>query len=841
VNARWNEVRRLFVSALELSPGERDTFLERSCGGDDVLRRELRGLLDAHEMLATRDAAVPGAPNEIDAARALALLDAGRTIGPYRIVREVGRGGMGTVYLAERDDQFRKRVAIKVLSRAWESHHTLRRFVEERQILASLEHPNIARLLDGGVAPDGVPYYVLEYVEGSAIDRYCDAHRLTIDERVALFERVCDAVQYAHRNLVIHRDLKPGNILVSEDGGQVKLLDFGIAKVLGSGVAESTLTRPGAAPMTPEYASPEQILGGAVSTASDIYSLGVVLYRLLTGQHPYPQVAGGPNDVAHHVIAAEAERPSVSLGRPPVTERERRDAAPTITEIARTRNTTPERLRRRLAGDLDNIILRALRKEPERRYATVEQLVADLDRHRRGLPVYARPDTWGYRTQKFVRRHRVGVASAVIVTLLSVGFGIVTALQSGRIARERDKAEQVAGFLTALFAISDPGMARGRAVTARELLDQGARRIDEELARQPAARAQMMDAMGRAYLGLGLYDEARRLLESALALRRSIDGPTHPDVAALLFQLAYLRRLEGEFELAATLYRESLAIRRQRLGNDHPDVIDGINGLAFLLRGTGDFVQAESLYRDALGRSRRTFRSPHVILGHTLNGLGASLFGQAKHAESEPYFREALAVYRAVHPEDHPDVDIALYNLATALHGEDRLQDAEPLYRDVLERSRRTLGSEHPLFAIGLVGLGDVLRDAGKYVEAETLLREALKIQRKTLPPRSERTATTLVGLGGVLVDLDRAREGESLLREALAIREAKLAGHWHTGQARSELGAALSALGRQSEAESLLVRGFEEMRAIRGLADRETRAALALLGRHRARVERAK
>jgi len=831
---RWTTVNRLFHEAIALSPEARDVFLAHAGGDDESVASEVRALVAAHDALDGETGPAHTFRSEIDASAALALLDEGRMIGAYRVIGEIGHGGMGTVFLAERNDSFRKRVAVKVLSSSRHTSEALRRFVEERQILASLEHPNIARLLDGGLTAGGIPFYVMEYVDGKAIDRYCDEHRLSIDERLLLFERVCEAVQHAHRHLIVHRDIKPGNILVNEAEGEVKLLDFGIAKVLSGDLAHPTVTRPEARFLTPEYASPEQARGEAVSTASDIYSLGVVLYHLLAGRPPAP--ARHSADASAPLDRPRPERPSLAVKRSSAEDPIGRHAPVTADDIARARNTTPDRLRRRLAGDLDNIVLLALREEPERRYATVEQMVADLRRHRRGLPVHARPDTWGYRSWKFVRRHRGGVAATIAIAALLVGFSAVTTVQSRRLARERDKAEQVARFLTELFAVSDPGVSRGRAVTARELLDRGALRIDAELGGQPEVRAHMKDVIGRAYFGLGLFDQAHAMLDSALALKRAVHGPAHLEVAAVLFQLAYVRRLQGEFASAEPLYRESLAIRRQHLGEYHPDVIDGMNGLAFFLRGRGDFVQSESVYRAALDRGRRTFRAPTVVLATTLNGLGAALFGQGRHDAAEPFFREALGIFRELEGEDHPDVDIALYNLATALHGAGRFLEAEPLYRDVIARSLRSLGGDHPQFAIGLVGLADVLRDQGRHAEAETLFRDALGIQRRSLPPRSERIATTLVGLGRVMTSLGRPGEGELLLRDALAIRENKLdATHWHVAQARRELGATLSVLGRGVEAESLLVRSLEELRERLGPSDRETRAAADLLERHRA------
>ena len=477
---RWKLIEPLLDAALELPLEARGAFLASACG-DPVLRAEVELLLAScarAEGWLTRSAPdlYAGLIAELDTPGAAE----GARIGPYRIVGEAGHGGMGTVYIAERDDdQYRKRVALKVVRGGpGLDSQLVRRFVEERQILASLDHPNIARLLDGGVTGDRSPWFAMEFVGGLPLDRYCDAHRLSIERRLALFLDACNAVQYAHRNLVVHRDLKPSNILVT-DTGEVKLLDFGIAKLLAQSAAadRSPVTQTELRLLTPEYASPEQVRGEPVSTTSDVYSLGVVLFGLLTGGRPH-QHAGRALERA--VLEEEPERPSAVAIRAPV-------------EAAAARGLTPERLRRRLRGDLETIVLMALRKEPERRYLTVEQLAGDLRCYLDGRPVTARRNSWAYRAGKFVARNPGGVAAAIGLTVLLVGFGVVTAAQSARTARERDKAKQLAGFLTELFAAPDPWRNRGQSVTAREMLDSGAVRLDRQLRDQP-------EEIGRAHV-----------------------------------------------------------------------------------------------------------------------------------------------------------------------------------------------------------------------------------------------------------------------------------------------------------------------------------------------------
>lgn len=849
---RFQRADRVFDAALDLPTDERAAFVDGACAGDPELHAAVSRLLRAHERAAeflVAPAIDLAAPLLGDPACALGnrVLPPPERVGSFRIVREVGRGGMGAVYLAERDDaQFRQRVALKLVRADPGTEYLVQRFLEERQILASLEHPHIARLLDGGITPEGLPFFAMEYVEGAPIDRYCDARQLGVDERLKLFLDVCDAVQYAHRNLVVHRDLKPSNILVTEPakpvpetseaeaGGQVKLLDFGIAKLLDPGRAASVgSTIIGARMLTPAYASPEQIRGETVTTASDVYTLGVLLYELLTGCHPAGAPDGPPHEVERRILEQEPERPSAAATR---------SAGP-----AAARGTSPERLRRRLRGDLDTIVLQALRKEPERRYATAEQLAADVRRHLAGLPVGARRDTWGYRAGKFIRRNRLAVAAGGAFVLLLIAASAVTTVQAARIraqaeriSQENEKTEQVAALLTELFTVSDPDRARGRTVTARELLDRGAERVERELAGQPEVEARMLDAMGVAYRGLGAYDSAKTLLERGLAIRRRLHDGDHADIAATTYNLASVLRFRGDFEPAEALFRDALAMRRRLFGAEHPTVVESLNGLGFVLRGRGADAEAESIYREALAGGRRVYTGPHLQVADALNGLGSTLSDQGRYDDAVDAFREALQMYRALVGEDHPETGIVLLNLGRTLARKGESAEAEVFLRRAVEASRRVQGDRHPVYALNLTLLADALRVRGKLDEAEALYRRALEIQREVLPPKHANTASTLLGLGRLLMDRNRDGEAEPMLREALAIREeALVANHWGTEIARSVLGSCLSGLGHHAEAEPLLLEGVAHLRSALGIRDARTQRALRHLVNHYERVDR--
>jgi eukaryotic-like serine/threonine-protein kinase len=831
---RWRRVMEVFHPAFDLPPNERDAYLAMACGDDAELRREVESLLAADENAPAILDAEPGAIAQRLVDRRLpdeaAVLTGSHTIGPYRLVRELGRGGMGTVYLAERSD-VAKRVALKLVRDRYAAPESVERFLLERRVLARLEHPNIARLLDAGITPDGgTPWFAMEYVEGKHLDLACDDRRLTVEERLALFEQVCEAVQYAHGRLIVHRDLKPSNILVT-DSGEVKLLDFGIAKLLGDEATEG-LTQTGYGAMTPDYAAPEQFRGEPVTTATDVYALGCVLYLLLTGHRPHGDRRRVSGELERNWTDAAVVRPSVAVGRS--------DDGKTPEAVSQARATTLPRLERMLAGDLDTIVLKALDPDPGRRYPSAQQLLDDLRHHRAGRPVTARPDTWRYRTRKFVRRNRLGVAALGTFVVLLSGFAVAMTYQQSQTARERDrarlealKAEQVTEFVTGLFIASNPREARGDAVTARELLERGVVRLDT-LRNQPDVRAEMLGVIGWVFNMVGRYDRARPLLEEALAIKRQRHREDHEDVAENLMWLGEVLRARGEDTAAESALREALAIRRRLFGTRHFLIARSLNSLGFLQRNRGDFIEAERTYREALAMERATAATPSHVLNNALNGLGASLFGQGRYPEAEQILREAVTVGRQVLGRDHPELLPNLTNLANTLQEQGDLAGAEPVQREALAGARRVLGEGHPLLGAYAANMGELLRRKGELREAETLFREALAIQRARLPSGHLRIAVSLVGLGQVLTSSGRAAAAEPLLREALNVRQRQIApDDWRMAEVRSALGACLTVRGRLVEAESLLVESYRALREARGANDArvvETRDRLVAL-----------
>ncbi|HLE83234.1 MAG TPA: serine/threonine-protein kinase, partial [Thermoanaerobaculia bacterium] len=653
--------------------------MESLLAADEAADSALRGLRSA---LAAgwRDLGV--GPPEPPRARA------GERFGAYVVESEIGRGGMGEVYLGRRADRaYEGRVAIKVLPRTAAGPELARRFHQERQILASLDHPNVARLLDAGTSAEGEPFFVMEYVEGSAIDEWCDLRRLPVADRLRLFLRVLDAVQAAHRALVVHRDLKPANVLVTP-AGVPKLLDFGIAKLLDAGAfpqaAETTITA--LRPMTLTYASPEQVTGGPITTATDVYGLGVTLYRLLTGRLPY--------------------RDGVPLQRA-IPHDDPVPASATITaEAARDRGAEPSQLRRLLEGDLDVILQTALAKEPSRRYGSAEAFAADLDRHLRGLPVSARRPTFAYRTAKFVRRNRLAAALGTVLAASVLAFALSMAMLAGRLASERDRAEaarleaeserdrarteeleaeQVAALLVDLFSKPDPGNSRGEAVTAREILDRGMERVTEGLEGQPRVQAELLDTIGRAYNRLGLFGPAAAPLEQGLELRRRTLGPDHPETLASLYNVADNVRDAGDFGRAVELYRQTLDGRLRALGPDSTEVAETLEALAHAVRLTSsDFAEAESLLERALA-IRRRHPEDELGLAQTLHYL-ANIEGERRRPrEAEALFREIREIRLRLWGEDHPETLMASKGIADALRVQGRYAEAEAIFRRVLE------------------------------------------------------------------------------------------------------------------------------------------------------------
>lgn len=822
---RWVRVQEIFYQLLDSPSGDRPALLETLCGSDTELRKEVQSLLTAHGDTAgfmTEPAlgeafTLPEPSHLLDEPPDLPI---GRRVGAYRLVDIIASGGMGAVYRAVRvDGEYETEVAVKLIRHGIDSRFGLRRFRAERQLLAQLQHDNIARLLDGGATEQGLPYLVMEYIEGLPIDQYCDTHRLTIAERLRLFRTVCSAVHYAHQNLIVHCDLKPNNILVTPRGVP-KLLDFGIAKMLQA-EAPSGNQHPTTVPltlMTPDYASPEQITGQPLTTASDVYSLGVILYELICGQRPIRLSTRVRHDLERQVCKQYPDKPSSVVGGPG-------DAAEAM---ARRRRCSAHRLRNQLAGYLDNIVLMALRKEPDRRYASAEQLSQDLWRHLNGLPVIARQDTLGYRCAKFIRRNRMAVATAAMV-VVGVLAGILAITWAWRIARlEKEKNHAIAVFWDTTLSSVDK---LGSQVTVREVLDRSAAGISSRLAGQPLVRAAVQQSIGNAYRSLAEYDLAEPHLQAAVAAYQQL-RPGSEDLASSLRDLAALLEAKADYTAARRLFMQALATYQELHGESHMEVAYTLTQLAVLLHRMGQDQEAEPLYRRASALYRtllggRTDDITELDLANSYANLAMLLEMEGDWTAADQLYRQALAQARAAagsNGQDHPQVAECLHGLAAFLHKKGEYLEAERLYSEALDIRRRRLGEDHTEVAETLHGLATVLYEEGNLDEALRRLDQALSIRHAKFRGAHPEIAATLMEIGRLLMEQGHALEAVNVLRESLLIRQTTLpADHWEVSMSEMILGACLTRLGRFTEAEDLLLNSHDKLRTDCGGGDDRT------------------
>ena len=819
---RWRTIQDIFYEALDRSASDRVAYLDAACGGDRALRDEVESLIHSAETFGSFDELVSRleAPASSGAGDEL---EEGARIGAYRVLEKIGEGGMGIVYMAERaDGQFERRVALKVVKQNAFGAPMLRSFRNERNILARLTHPNIAQIYDGGMlespgdnTSDARPYFVMEYVEGKRVDRYCDVHRLDVASRLRLFCRIAEAVQFAHQNMVAHLDLKPSNVLVTAEG-DVKLLDFGVARLLETAIDGGGIDGPGGAvgAATPEYSAPEQLESGPISAATDVFALGIILHELLTGSRP-------PFHSLPEADGSNEQGPRSTLSLSPNLS-----AYPIDADAAQARRTTPERLRRRLSGDLGAVMHKALQPDPALRYGSAEQLVQDIRRHLDGWPVNARPLTFGYRSLKFVRRHRSAAAVAVLMATSLIAGITGTAWQAHIAGEQRDqarlaeaKAQHVSTFLIDLFRLADPSEARGDTVTARELLARGAARVEAELAEQPALQGDVMHVMGQVYLSLGLLSDARPLLERALAMQQSTHEAPHADIAAGLHQLAELDYLEGRYEAGEKRYAEALAMRRQLLGPDHPDVAASLHGLGVLLSDTGRLDEADSLLNAAVDLRRTGIDAPNRELAQSVSALALVLHRKSAFEEAEALFREAVELDRGGEDDLSPVRISSLRNLARLVHRFDRdYNAAEPMYREALQLSRRLYGDRHSEVAVSLSDLAQVLRDRGDYDAAEPVAREGLALWIGLYGENHIEVATSTDILARVLWLKGDREDAEALYRRTLAMRRELLGSdHPRVVGALQTLATLLQELDRPVEAERLFIEALEKSRDLYG------------------------
>ena len=775
---RWRLIEELFAEASSRSADEQAAWLRSACADEEIRAAVERLLLADSESEGTDlvETAVRAAVEGL--ARGGSRV--GTVVGHWRLLREIGHGGMGTVFLAERaDGRYQGSVAIKFLRGGFASPERRSRFLAERQILADLEHPSIARLIDAGELPDGTPYFVMEFVDGDGITRYAQAHQLGLSARLQLFRRACEAVQRAHESLVVHRDLKPSNMLVTAEGTP-KLVDFGIAKLLDVDRAGVTETGAAGRLLTPAYASPEQITGKRVTVQSDVYSLGVVLYELLAGDNPFTAAGRDPIAVEHMVLEHTPAPPSVAAERA---------------------------WSRELKGDLDTIVLKAMHKDPARRYTSVAALTEDLRRHADGEPVLARRDSWGYRAAKFVRRNRAGVAAGAGVLLL---VAALTVLHTLRLSAERDRqrlaaqqAGQVSDFLIDLFTASDPNRAQGREITARELLDRGSLRLDSAAIGDPELRSRLGGVIGKVYFEIGRFAAADSTLSRALALRRSVVPQGDSVTADILDALSFVKEENGHAAAADTSAAAAVAIRR-RAGVATMPLSLSLNRQATARRRLGDYVVAESLFRASLEIRERLLGPDHAMVADLLSDLSLLVQDRGRNEDALRMQRRATEIRERRLGPDDPSTYNSYHNMAWMLGALERYPEAESWTRRALDAGTRVLGADNPRVLMTMVNYVGFLTAMKRYAEADSVAREAAESLGR-LRGAELRLAAVQRLWAEVKSALGEHDAAISLARTALATNLRMRAAHPYTQIYARTLGIVLAAGGRTTDAKQVL------------------------------------
>ncbi|MEP0847075.1 MAG: tetratricopeptide repeat protein [Phycisphaerae bacterium] len=816
---RWERAKEIFDELAELPPAERRARLSRLCGNDPSLRDAIESLLSAHEQVGgflDQPSVDTAALAELfDARQARAAHAVGQRVGRYTLLELLGEGGFGVVYLAQQEEPVRRQVALKVVKPGMDSRHVIARFEAERQALALMDHPSIARVFDGGQTDSGHPYFVMELVRGLPVTRFADEHRLSVPERVKLFAAVCRAVHHAHQKGVIHRDLKPGNVLVVEQDGRPvpKVIDFGVAKAIG-GAADSVLAHTAARQLigTPAYMSPEQLARGEdVDTRSDVYSLGVLLYELLSGTTPFDKEAlerRGVGDIERAIREAEPQRPSTRIAQaartaarrpvePPVEPRS--DAAARATcpapDVAANRATDPASLARLLRGELDWIVMKCLEKDRARRYDSASSIADDLERFVRGEAVQAGPPSALYRARKFAGRHRAallaaGAVSAALVLGLGAAISGFVAAQAARGVAEHHrrlaesraeqarqaaaKAEAVARFLQEMLASADPRESAQRDISMREVLDKAVARLDAgSLSAEPDSEAAARLVIGRTLRELARYEPAAVQIEQALALYERLRGEDHLDYADALQERATLRKNCGDSAGSADDFCRALEINRRHRPPDDPRMIAILNDSAAALTDSNRVDLAEAQLREALALARRPAPGASPYLSEVLNNLAFALAAQQRYDEAEPLFREAIEVNRRALGDVHPNLATNLDNLAQLLVARGALEQAAESYRDALAIRRTVFGDDHPDVAVTLHNYAVLLHRQGDVVGCEAAVRESFDIFRRIHGLANLETLQVLDSLVSVVGAQARLDEAERLLTEAIdAVRD---------------------------------------------------------------------
>jgi eukaryotic-like serine/threonine-protein kinase len=807
-------VAELFKSVVEIDPQDRDAFLDKHCQSNADLRREIEALLETHGRAEKfmEKSAVHVAAERFVSRGAFAP---GQMVGGYEIISLIGKGGMGEVYLA-RDRQLDRLVALKLVRRGMDNEHIVRRFKHEQRLLAALNHPNIAQLYEADVTTDGIPFFAMEHVDGTRIDDYCREANLSIQQRLELFCKVCAGVHYAHQHLVVHRDIKPSNILVTAYG-QPKLLDFGIAKLLESegDTGEQTITV--GAVMTPEYASPEHVRGESITTASDVYSLGVLLYELLTEQKPYKIDSRIPIEIARVVTEKEPTKPSAAVAN--------HDGSSKF-EIRNSKF---------LKGDLDNIVLMSMRKEPQRRYSSVAQFAGDIRRHLDDLPVRARKDTFAYRTSKFAQRHRLGVVAALLLILSLVTGVIATVVQSHKAQQAKAKAEAINDFLAEMLNYTNPNTTAKKSadqpITIKDVLDKAANQLDrQDFSHEPEVNAELNSILGESYASQGFYDVAEKRYRLALEYDQQVAGGNYLSALETKVSLADTVSSQGRNEEAEKLCRHILPALRleSQKGTIEPGYLaTALLNFAVLRRARGSSHEAEELLRESLPLVTDQSEKSKNLLNLIRNTLILTLVDQGKLDEAIQHQREDVERFRRNSSANTADFGYALTGLGSFLSEKGDFAEADSNLIEAEKIYRRLLGDQHLWLGDNLRLQANSLYKQRRFDEAQRKIQETLSIYKAAAGPQYINFATALMIQGLILNQTGKVQEAEQALREAVKIRDANLPrDHFLSALARGALGECLTSQKRFAEAEPLLLESYHTLKKSQGAANPRTRIA---------------
>ena len=843
----WERVKEVLHQAMQLEPEQRSGFLDQACSSDAELRAEVESLLQVEDGIASGFLQSP--PLEANLDREIEPVDtlaAGEIFAErFRLTRKLGEGGMGQVWLAEQTSPVRRAVALKLIRAGMYDESVVQRFQSERQSLAMMDHPAIAKVFDAGTTALGQPYFVMEYVPGLSIAEYCDQHKLQIADRLELFIQACEGVQHAHQKAIIHRDLKPANILVIEVDGKPtpRIIDFGLAKGTAPQAADEFLfTQIGIFLGTPGYMSPEQADASVrdIDTRTDVYSLGVILYVLLAGMQPFDskqRQKPSRDELLRKLREEEPPLPSSKVN----ADRE------TCAFTAQARSVEPRQLVSLLRGDLDWITMKALERDRARRYSTASELASDIHRYLNHEPVLARPASVGYQLRKYVRRHRMVVSIAAGLVLLLAAFSLLQALQLRRITRERDRANRerdraarITDFMSGMFRVSDPNQARGNSVTAREILDKASKEMGEGLAKDPEVQSDLMQVMARTYVNLGLYGRAHELAKSAFDSRSSLLGPNDPKTLDSLTLMGWILDREGHDIEAEKLERQALDQETRILGAEDALTLETMDHLAVIEEGQGHFEEEERLERQVVQVSTRRLGQNNPQTLRAMNNLGTALWNQGRYAEAEQHYRQLLEIEQRVWGSDHPETVLAMTNLALAVQSQGRLPEAEKMYREALASSQRVLGPEHQGTIRAMENLATLLCGEGRLADCERTHREALAIQMRTVGREHADTLLTQLNVADVLLREGHLAEAEKLQRETIEVQlRVHGASNPDTLLSQSDLARTLIRERRYSEAEAISRVAFEGQRSVLGPNHPDTLNSLQLLGMALARNHR--